>query len=94
MGRSNENPKIKVVATPFNVKEKVKGMDKERAGTLEAISSISAVSEETAASSSNVFSIAESQKETVSLLTKASDELKVNMEELKVAVSVFKTTEE
>ena len=69
-------------------------MDKERAGTLEAISSISAVSEETAASSSNVFSIAESQKETVSLLTKASDELKVNMEELKVAVSVFKTTEE
>ena len=83
-----------VISCVDDVKEKVKGMDKERAGTLEAISSISAVSEETAASSSNVFSIAESQKETVSLLTKASDELKVNMEELKVAVSVFKTTEE
>ena len=82
-----------VIACVDDVKEKVKGMDKERAGTLEAISSISAVSEETAASSSNVFSIAESQKETVSLLTKASDELKVNMEELKQAVSVFKTTE-
>lgn len=27
MGRSNENPKIKVVATPFNVKEKVKDME-------------------------------------------------------------------
>ena len=83
-----------VISCVDDVKEKVKGMDKERAGTLEAISSISAVSEETAASSSNVFSIAESQKETVALLTKASDELKVNMEELKLAVSVFKTTEE
>ena len=83
-----------VISCVDDVKEKVKGMDKERAGTLEAISSISAVSEETAASSSNVFSIAESQKETVALLTKASDELKINMEELKLAVSVFKTTEE
>ena len=82
-----------VIFSVDDVKEKVKGMDKERAGTLEAISSISAVSEETAASSSNVFSIAESQKETVSLLTKASNELKTNMEELKQAVSVFKTTE-
>ena len=76
------------------VREKVKGMDKERGGTLEAISSISAVSEETAASSSNVFSIAQSQKETVGLLIKASDELKENMEELKDAISVFKTTED
>ena len=83
-----------VISCVDDVKEKVKGMDKERAGTLEAISSISAVSEETAASSSNVFSIAESQKETVSLLTKASDELKGNMEELKQAVSVFKTSED
>lgn len=83
-----------VISSVDGTKEKVKGMDKERAGTLEAISSISAVSEETSASSSNVFSIAESQKETVSLLTKASDELKINMEELKQAVSVFKTSEE
>ena len=83
-----------VISCVDDVKVKVKGMDKERAGTLEAISSISAVSEETAASSSNVFSIAESQKETVSLLTKASDELKTNMEELKLAVSVFKTVED
>ena len=83
-----------VISNVGGVKAKVKGMDKERAGTLEAISSISAVSEETAASSSNVFSIAESQKETVSLLTKASNELKTNMEELKQAVSVFKTTED
>lgn len=83
-----------VIESVDNVKVKVKGMNKERAGTLEAISSISAVSEETAASSSNVFSIAESQKETVSLLTRASDELKIKMEKLKQAVSVFKTTEE
>ena len=83
-----------VIESVDNVKVKVKGMNKERAGTLEAISSISAVSEETAASSSNVFSIAESQKETVPLLTRASDELKIKMEKLKQAVSVFKTTEE
>lgn len=83
-----------VIVSIEDVKEKVKGMDKERGGTLEAISSISAVSEETAASSSNVFSIAQSQKETVGLLIKASDELKENMEELKNAISVFKTTED
>ena len=83
-----------VIASVDNVKVKVKGMDKERGGTLEAISSISAVSEQTSASSSNVFAIAENQKDTVSLLTKASNELKSNMEELKQAVSVFKTTEE
>lgn len=73
---------------------KSKDIEKGRIGTLEAISSISAVSEETAASSSNVFAIAESQKETVSNLTKASDSLKVNTEELKKAISVFKTSEE
>lgn len=88
------NATEEVIVSVDDVKVKVKGMDKERAGTLEAISSISAVSEQTAASSSNVFSIAESQKETVTLLTRASDELKTNMEELKQAVSVFKTTEE
>ena len=69
-------------------------MDKERGGTLEAISSISAVSEETAASSSNVFSIAQSQKEIVGSLTQASEELKANTEELKQAISVFKTSED
>ena len=88
------NATEEVIVSVDDVKVKVKGMDKERAGTLEAISSISAVSEQTAASSSNVFSIAENQKETVYLLTKASNELKNNMEELKQAVSVFKTTEE
>ena len=80
-----------VIVNITDVKNKVKGMDKERGGTLEAISSISAVSEETAASSSNLFSIAQGQKEIVSSLTQASEELKANTEELKEAISVFKT---
>ncbi|MBR5598098.1 MAG: methyl-accepting chemotaxis protein [Lachnospiraceae bacterium] len=83
-----------VIESIEDVKTKVVGMDQDRSGTLEAISSISAVSEETAASSSNVYAIAQGQKDTVGLLTKASDELKTNMEELKSAISVFKTTEE
>ena len=81
-----------VIESINDVKVKVSGMNEERRSTLEAISSISAVSEETAASSGNVFSIAQSQKETVDLLSMASNKLKNNMEELKTAVSVFKTS--
>ena len=80
-----------VIASIDDVRLKVTSMDQERSGTLEAISSISAVYEQTAASSSNVFSIAQNQKEIVSTLTHASDELKDNMIELKEAISVFKT---
>ena len=80
-----------VIVNITDVENKVKGMDKERGGTLEAISSISAVSEETAASSSNLFSIAQGQKEIVCSLTQASEELKANTEELKQAIAVFKT---
>ena len=82
-----------VIVNITDVENKVKGMDKERGGTLEAISSISEVSEETAASSSNLFSIAQSQKEVVGSLTQASEELKANTEELKQAISVFKTVD-
>lgn len=83
-----------VIVNITDVEEKVKGMDKERGGTLEAISSISAVSEQTAASSSNVFSIAQGQKEIVGSLTQASEELRANTEELKQAISVFITTKD
>jgi len=86
------NSMDEVIFSIEDVKTKVISMDKERSGTLEAISSISAVYEETAASSTNVFGIAQSQKDVVSTLTQASDELKANMEELKEAISVFKTT--
>lgn len=58
------------------------------------IKSITEDIEVTAASSSNVFSVAQSQKEVVNTLTEASDELKENMEELKEAISVFKTMED
>ena len=82
-----------VIVNITDVEDKVKGMDKERGGTLEAISSISAISEETAASSNNLFSIAQGQKEVVISLTQASEELKANTEELKQAISVFRTIE-
>lgn len=84
------NSMEEVITSIKDVKVRVSNMDKERSSTLEAISSISAVYEETAASSSNVFSIAQTQKSIVGTLTQASDELKENMEELKEAVSVFK----
>ena len=82
-----------VIVNITDVENKVKGMDKERAGTLEAISSISAVSQETAASSSNLFAIAQGQKDIVGSLMQASEELKADTEELKQAISVFKTSE-
>ena len=69
----------------------VENMNGQRGRTLEAISSISAVSEETAASSANVYNIARGQEEIVGSLDRASKELKEKMEELQKAVSLFKT---
>jgi len=69
----------------------VEKMNNQRGGTLEAISSISAVLQETAASSANVYSIARGQEEIVGSLNQASKELKDKMEELQRAVSLFKT---
>ncbi len=67
----------------------VESMDSQRGGTLESISNISAVSEQTAASSNAVYNIAQGQKDVVASLKNASDELKIKMKELKEAVSVF-----
>lgn len=76
------------------VEDKVKGMDSERVATLESISSISAVSEETSALSSNLSAVAQGQQEVVESLIRTSGELKNNTEELKEAISVFKTTDD
>ena len=88
------NATEEVIADVAEVENKVKGMDREKEGTLEAISSISEVSQQTAISSGKLFSIAQGQKEVVGSLTQESEELKMNTEELKKAISVFKTTEE
>lgn len=72
----------------------VKNMDSQRDETLEAISSISAVSEQTAASSNAVYNIAQGQMDIVVSLKDASEELKNKMEELKEAISVFTTNED
>ena len=74
--------------------EEVRSMNIQRVGTLEAISNISAVTEETSASSSNVSALTETQKETIVSLVEASDELKANMSFLKEAISAFKINEE
>ena len=73
------------------VSDSVEKMNGQRGRTLEAISSISAVSEETAASSANVYNIARGQEEIVGSLDRASKELKEKMEELQKAVPLFKT---
>ena len=73
------------------VTSSIGAMDNQREGTLGAISSISAASEQTAASSANVYQIAQGQEEIVTSLAAASEELKEKMEELKRAVALFKT---
>ncbi|MBR5579194.1 MAG: methyl-accepting chemotaxis protein [Lachnospiraceae bacterium] len=88
------NATQEIITGMEDVNVKVRDMDQDRGGTLEAISSISAVMEETAASSGNVYAIAGNQKDTVLLLREASEQLKANMESLKTAVSVFKTIED
>ena len=75
----------------IEVTNSIENMDVLRIETLEAISSISAVSEETAASSGSVYNIAQEQKEVVIALQEASEDLKVKMENLKNAVSIFIT---
>ena len=93
LGKINDATK-EVLLSIEDTKEKAGDIEQGRISTLEAIANISAVSEETAASSSNVFAIAESQKEAVELLIKASNGLRVNTEELKKAISAFKTVDE
>lgn len=68
----------------------IKQMDEKREGTLLAISSISAASEETDAASSDVYSIASGQTSVVESLKTASNNLKVKMEDLERALSMFK----
>lgn len=80
-----------IIADIVRVSDSIASMDTQRAGTLEAISSISAVSEETAAASNRVFDIAQGQKDVVASLTKASEDLKDKTEALRAAISVFTT---
>ena len=81
----------KIISDIRRITGSVDNMNRQRGATLEAISSISAVSQETAASSSNVYNIAQGQEEIVGSLNRASKALKDEMEELKKALSLFKT---
>ena len=56
--------------------------------------SISAVSEETATASGEVFNISQKQMDVVESLKQASAELKEKMAELEGALAAFKTAEE
>ncbi len=73
------------------ITQNVENMNSQRGETLEAISSITAASEETAASSANVYNIAQGQEKIVTALDEASKELKEKMEELGKALSLFTT---
>ncbi len=72
------------------ISEDIGSIDTKRKDTLEAVLSISAVSEETSVASSNVFNISQSQMKVVASLKQASIELKEKMRELEKALSVFK----
>lgn len=72
----------------------IESMDEKRKGTLASISSISAVAEQTAASSSHVSSIATGQKAVVESLKSASAKLKHKMNELEDALAMFQVHDE
>lgn len=81
----------RMINNVLQIADNVKTIETKRAGTLEAISSISAVSEEIAASSTNVYNIAQGQREVVESLKSASTKLKEMMEELEEALAEFVT---
>lgn len=81
----------KLITNTQKIAEQVTGMDEKRLGTLEAVSSISAVAEQTAASSSNVSRIAGGQKAVIASLQEASSQLKEKMNALEETLSAFKT---
>ena len=81
----------KVIGNIVQVTDNIGQMNEQRAETLQAISSISAVAEETAASSASVYNVAQEQKKVTIALQEASEDLKVKMESLKNAVSIFIT---
>ncbi len=76
------------------ISEEVISIDAQRKDTLDAVSSISAVSEQTATASSEVYNISQKQMDVVEALKKASTELKEKMAELEEALDLFKTAEE
>lgn len=72
----------------------VDSIDKKRHETLKSLSSISAVSEETAASSSEVYNVAVGQKKIVNNLQKASGNLRQKINELEEALAIFTLNED
>lgn len=73
-----------------SIKESVNNMESARAATLGAIESISAVSAETAASSTNVSEMATKQMSAIHTLDDAANQLTARAEELTVLLQQFK----
>lgn len=73
-----------------SIKESVNNMEAARAATLGAIESISAVSAETAASSTNVSEMATKQMSAIHTLDDAANQLTARAEELTVLLQQFK----
>jgi methyl-accepting chemotaxis protein len=67
----------------------VKNMEGAREGTLNAVESISAVSEETMATSCTIEKTVEDQSTSVKTLEKVADELVINAKDLVEAVNMF-----
>lgn len=80
-----------MLATIRHISDDIISIDAQRRDTLDAVSSISAVSEETAMASSEVYNISQKQMEVVEALKRASEELKEKMAELEEALTAFKT---
>lgn len=83
-----------LIANIRKIRQNIEQMDEKREGTLGAIASISAASEQTASSSSGVHEIAKGQKNVVDALKAASNKLKLKMSDLEKALALFMVEEE
>ncbi|MEG0962574.1 MAG: methyl-accepting chemotaxis protein [Lachnospiraceae bacterium] len=83
----------KLVTEIQQIAEKLDSMEEARVGTLEAISNISIISEQTSSSSTGVQKIAQGQMNIVTSLKKASGDLKNKTDELEQALAIFKIEE-
>lgn len=80
----------KLIASLSAIGQNVKNMDSARAGTLSAVESISAISEETLAASDMVNESVQNQAASVNALEQASKTLGENARELNEAIHMFR----
>jgi methyl-accepting chemotaxis protein len=87
----NINSGIEQLVDKLNaIDTNMKNMESAREGTLNAVENISAISEETLATSNNIESAVHDQSDSISVLEKAATEMGENAKDLNEAVNIFR----